>query len=121
MKSYRELEIYKHPFELAVTVHRLSLRLPNFELFEEGSQLRKSSKGIGACIVEGYGRRRCKADFVRFLVYAHASCDETVLHLNFIKALHDCVAEETAEFIEAYEQLGKQINKLISYVEKEWK
>jgi four helix bundle protein len=51
MKNYKELEIYNLSFELAVKVHEMSLKLPKFEMFEEGSQLRRSSKGITACIV----------------------------------------------------------------------
>jgi four helix bundle protein len=121
MRSYRDLEIYKRSFHLAIEVHRLSLKLPNYELFEEGSQVRKSSKGVTACIVEGYGRRKYKADFVKFLTYSHASCDETIVHLKFISAIHEHVRNETDEFVESYEELGKQINKFISYVEKEWK
>jgi len=63
----------------------MSMKLPQYEIFEEGSQVRKSSKGITSCIAEGYGRKKYKAEFVKFLVYAHASCDETIVHLNFIR------------------------------------
>jgi len=35
---------------------------------------------------EGYGRRRYKNEFIKFLVYAQASCDESEVHLNF---MHD--------------------------------
>jgi four helix bundle protein len=46
MKSYKDLEIYKLAYELAIKVHRFSLTLPKYELFEEGSQVRRSSKSI---------------------------------------------------------------------------
>jgi hypothetical protein len=39
MNSYRDLEIYKSAFDLAVRVHKVSLNLPNFELYEQGSQI----------------------------------------------------------------------------------
>lgn len=55
--NYRDLEIYKLAFKLAVEVHNLTLKLPKFELYEEGSQIRRSSKSVGANIVEGYGKR----------------------------------------------------------------
>ena len=74
---------------MAVKIHKMSLKLPKYEIYEEGSQLRRSSKGITSCIVEGYGRKKYKADFIKFLVHAHASCDETILHLNFIKDIHE--------------------------------
>ena len=121
MKSYKDLDIYQISYELALKVHAMSLNLPQFELYEEGSQVRRSSKGITSCIVEGYGRRQYKADFIRFLVYAHASCDETLTHLNFIKDTHKEEADKVSELIIAYEELGKKINRFITYVQTSWK
>ena len=82
MGSYRDLEIYKLSYDLAIKIHKMSLKLPKYEMYEEGSQIRRSSKGITSCIVEGYGRKKYKAEFVKFLIYAHASCDETIDHLE---------------------------------------
>ena len=121
MKSYRDLEIYQLSYESAVKVHKFTLRLPKYEQYEEGSQVRKSSKGITSCIVEGYGRKKYKADFIKFLIYAHASCDETIVHLNFLKDTHDLDINELNYFFEKYDTLGRKINKYIQYVEKEWK
>ncbi|MBT8365587.1 MAG: four helix bundle protein [Deltaproteobacteria bacterium] len=121
MKSYKDLEIFQLSYELAIKIHPFSLKLPRYELFEEGNQIRKSSKGITSCIVEGYGRRRYKADFIKFLTYAHASCDETILHLNFINDTHDKNKDEISPFLGRYDKLGSKINKFIQYVEKEWK
>jgi len=36
-KSYRDLEIYKLSYELAMKIHSISLKLPKYELYEEGS------------------------------------------------------------------------------------
>ncbi len=120
VRSYRDLEIYSTSYGLAVRVHKMSLLLPKYELIEEGSQIRRSSKGIAACIVEGYGRKRYKGEFIKFLVYAHASCDETILHLNLLSDTHDVDETETKALLDAYDRLGRQISKFIDYVEKEW-
>jgi four helix bundle protein len=72
MKSYRDLNIYKESKKLAIDIHKLTLSLPKFELYEEGSQIRRSSKAVSTSIVEGYRRRKYKADFIRFLIYAQA-------------------------------------------------
>jgi four helix bundle protein len=120
MKSYRDLEIYRISFDLGVKVHKASLGLPRYELYEEGSQLRRSSKGITSCIVEGYGRRRYKAEFIKFLIYAHASCDETILHLNYLKETHEDMASEFHASTKLYEELGSKIYKFIEYVEEHW-
>jgi four helix bundle protein len=69
--------------DISIGVHRMTIGLlPKIEMYEEGSQIRRSSKSIRSNIVEGYGRRRYKQDFIRFLTYAHASCDETIDHLE---------------------------------------
>ena len=49
-KSYRDLEVYQLVYEFAMKIHHMSLKLPKYELYEEGSQIRRSSKGIAACI-----------------------------------------------------------------------
>jgi len=83
--SYRDLEIWKLAREVAIAVHRMTLQdLPKFEMYEEASQIRRSAKSISANIVEGYGRRRYKQEFIRFLVFAHASCDEIIDHLEML-------------------------------------
>ena len=121
MRSYGDLEIYNFPYDLAVKIHEMSLKLPKYEMYEEEGQIRRSSKGITSCIVEGYGRRKYKADFIKLLVYAHASCDETILHLNFVKDTHELDEKEIRFFLDAYNELGGKTNRFIQYVEKEWK
>ena len=55
MKSYTDLDVYQEAYKLAIKVHRMSLELPKFELHEQGSQVRRSSKSIKDTIAEGYG------------------------------------------------------------------
>ena len=120
-KSYRDLEIYQLSYELAMKIHHMSLNLPKYELYEEGSQIRKSSKGVCSCTVEGYGRRKYKNEFVKFLVYAQASCDETQVHLEFIHDSGYINGHVYEELKEENDKLGRKINKFIQYVETQWK
>jgi four helix bundle protein len=53
MSSYKDLDIYKIGLELFYTIHPISLQLPKHELYELGSQLRRSSESIVSNIVEG--------------------------------------------------------------------
>jgi four helix bundle protein len=80
--SYKKLEIWKLSREIVIAIHKMSMDLPKFELYETGSQIRRSSKSIRTNIVEGDGRRKYKQDFLKFLIYAHASIDETRDHLE---------------------------------------
>ena len=118
-QSYRDLEIYQISHRLAVAIHKLSLKLPRFELYEEGSQVRKSSKGIPSHIVEGFGRRRYKNDFIRFLVYAHSSCDETIEHLQLLFDTESIDEMAFEHYNDEYITLSKKIYRFIESVEKE--
>lgn len=118
MKSYRELEVYNISKTLAIRVHDMSLKLPKFEMYEEASQIRRSSKAVTGVIVEGYGRRRYKAEFIRYLIFSQAECNETVEHLDFLfetKSLTDEVLYK--ELNEQYHILNKRLNTFIKWVE----
>jgi len=74
--SYQNLQVYQRAHAFGVACHALTMKLPKYELFETGSQLRRSAKSISANIVEGYGRKAYPADEVRFLAFALASNDD---------------------------------------------
>ena len=61
-----------------------------------------------------------KEEYVRFLVFALASCDEDTSQLLM---LHKCYPENTEwiQLHEEYNYLGKMINNYIKYVKKEWR
>lgn len=120
MSSFRDLEIYQLAFDYAIEAHHLSLKLPDFEKYEQGSQLRRSTKRIKDTIAEGYGRRRYKPEFIRYLIFAQASGDEACSQLETLEKLY---GHELSfkDMLDKYEQLGRKINKYIQYVEKNWR
>ena len=72
-------------------------------------------------IVEGYGRRRYKAEFIRYLIFAQSECDETIVHLDFLfetGSLKDSMLFD--ELRKEYDTLSKQINKFIQWVEEKF-
>ena len=109
-QSYEDLEIYQLSKTLAIEVHRITLdELPKFEMYEEGSQIRRSSKSIGANIVEGFGRKKYKGEYVQFLTYALASCDETKYHLEVLQGTLSLKGDKVKYFLERYNELGRKI------------
>ena len=117
-KNYKDLEIYQLSYKLALEIHALSLKLPKYEQYEEGSQIRRSSKSVSINIAEGFGRRRYKNDFIKFLIIAHSSCDETKVHLNFLKDTNNINQKEFEKYHTEYDKLGSQIYNFIKAVEK---
>lgn len=120
-KSYRDLDIYKLSFDLFIKTHMFSLQLPKYELFELGIQLRRSSDSINSNIVEGYGRKKYKKDFIKFLIISHASNDETFNHLGKLKVFYPQFDNITSELLNEYNLLGGKIYNFIEYVINNWK
>jgi four helix bundle protein len=116
--SYENLKIYKKSYELAMRIQLIVMDLPKQEQFGEGLQIQRSSKSITSNIVEGYGRRRYKADYIKFLTYAHASCDETIVHLNFLYDSKYLSKEDYEDLKKEYNHLSRMIHKFIKSVEK---
>ncbi|MFS4429590.1 four helix bundle protein [Chryseobacterium sp. S90] len=118
--SYRNLEIYKLAFELFLKTHKASLLLPKYELFELGSQLRRSSDSVITNIVEGYGRSSYRNDYIRFLIYSHASNDETINHLEKIIILYPNSSSEFETLRNSYNTLGGKLNIYKKWVIENW-
>ena len=116
--SYKNLEIWRLSREVVIGIHKMSLALPKFEQFEEAQQIRRSSKTVKSCIVEGYGRRKYKADFVKFLIYSLSSNDETLDHLETLYETGSLQDNNQYNFLHGQiELLGKKLNNFLQTVE----
>ena len=120
MKSYRDLDIYQMAYRLALEVHKVSMELPQYEMSEQGSQVRRSSKSIKDTIAEGYGRKKYKDEFIRFLIFAQGSCDEVISQLEMISDIY-FKDNSLKSLIDEYKVLGKKIYTFIQYVRKNWR
>ena len=115
-KGYEKLEIFRLSKELAITVHQMTLVLPKFEMYEEGSQIRRSAKSIPTNIAEGFGRRRYTNEYTHYLVIALASCDETQVHLDMLHATGNLDAAMHQSLSDRYDVLGKKLNRFLQSV-----
>ena len=118
--NYEDFEIWKLANELVLLIQEMTIEdIPKFEMYETGSQIRRSMKSVKSNIVEGYGRRIYKHEFIRFLIIAIASNDETIDHLKTLyltKSLTDTVKYD--DLLKRLQELGRKLNCFISAVEK---
>ena len=109
--GYKKLRIWEQARELVIEIHRMTLsQLPKFEMYEEGSQIRRSMKSVKSNIVEGYGRRRHKAEYVRFLDFSYASALKTIDHLE---TLHETESLRDANLFASLHERLTQLSKSI--------
>jgi four helix bundle protein len=120
MKSYKDLDIYNLSLALFYKTHTISLKLPQYELHELGSQIRRSSDSVATNIVEGYGRKRYKQDFIKFLTYSHASNLDTLCHLEKLQFLYPDLSDEFEVLKNEYDILGAKLFSFLRYVENNW-
>ncbi len=118
--SYKDLEIWQLAREIVIDIHKMTMtKIPKFEMYEEGNQIRRSSKSVKSNIVEGYGRRAYKQDFIKFLIYSISSNDETIDHLENLFETGSLKDKELYENLkEKLDKLGRKINLFLQSVEQ---
>lgn len=120
VRPHEKLEVYRLAHRLALRAHSLTLRLPKHELYEEGSQTRRSSKSASAQIVEGHALRQYKAEYLHYLSRAYASAEETIEHLQYL--LETGSAEAAKDYcrslIEEYETLCRKLFNYLQAVQR---
>ena len=109
INSYKDLEIYKRSYNLALKLHETTKVFPEEERYDLISQIRRSSKSVPTNIAEGYGRKS-KEEFRRFLKISLGSCNELEVHLNFCKDLKYISEELYNELIKENDEIGRMIN-----------
>lgn len=82
IKTYKDLNVFRESYNLALDVSRAARRFPSPEQFELVRQLRRAARSIPVNIVEGWAKRSSAAEFKRYLQVAIGSCDECKLWLE---------------------------------------
>jgi four helix bundle protein len=120
-RPHEKLEVYQMAHALATRVHAVTLKLPKYELYEEGSQLRRSSKSVSSQIVEGHALRRYKAEYLHYLARSYGSAEESIEHLRFLLASGSAcrVEDECRVLIGEYAVLCRRLFNYMQAVEKE--
>ena len=109
MSAYKQIQVYQNAKTLAVDIHKMTLnQLPRFEMYEQGQQIRRSSKSVPANIAEGF-KKKGKQDKVRFMNIAQGSLEECRYYFIPAKDLGyfetnelTGLLEEVSKLLEAY-------------------
>ena len=103
-----ELDVYRRLVELHLQVHELSLTFPKFELYELGSQVRRSSNSAPANVAEGFNNKH-KNIYLECISRALGEIRETQHHL-MIAARKGYLTKQTYEQrVEAYNECSAML------------
>lgn len=81
IESFEDLEVYQKLCALHLEMNELSLRFPQFELYELGSQLRRASNSSPANIAEGWNNKHTNI-YIEGINRAMGKLQETLHHLR---------------------------------------
>ncbi len=118
VQSFRDLDVYKKAYTIALDVHEASLTLPQIEQFALSSQIRRSSKSICANIAEGFAKHyQSVSEFKRFLSIAMGSSDEMLVWADFCRDLGYIDDNKGTLWNRSYTEISKMLYSL----SKNWK
>ena len=103
-----DLEVYKKLYKLVLEVHGLSMILPKFELYELGSQLRRSSNSAPANLAKGFGNKHTNI-YLESINRSQREIRETKHHLRIAYNKQYITKEKLDYFIESYEECSKML------------
>ncbi|MFH1832782.1 MAG: four helix bundle protein [Candidatus Levyibacteriota bacterium] len=112
IKSFKDLEVYKEAYELAIIINKNVNKLPIFERNDLGSQLRRASKSVPANIAEGWAKRRFEKQFKIHLDSAIGSSNEMEVHISMARDLNFWEKDFCETLLKRYLLLGGKLTNL---------
>lgn len=116
IRNVEDLDVYQRSYNLALEIHRDTLKFPQPDKTELGGQIRRSSKSVPTNIAEGFAAQKSAKQYVRYLNIARSSGDEMFTHLNFAKDLGYLSGEKYKYYFDEYKIVVKQLTNLV----KKW-
>ncbi|HUT36792.1 MAG TPA: four helix bundle protein [Planctomycetota bacterium] len=110
VRSFRDLRVYQELKRLHLEVHRLSLTFPKFEMYELGSQVRRSSNSAPALVAEGWGSRHTNV-YIEAITRALGEVRETQHHLDTAHDKGYMPAEQYKHLDDGYDHCGRMLER----------
>lgn len=103
-----DLDVYNKLFELAIEVHDLTMEFPKHEMYELGSQLRRSSNSCPANLAEGFGNKHTNI-YLESISRAQGEIRETKHHLRISFRKGYLGEKQLSDFVRRYEECSKML------------
>ncbi|MCK6561413.1 four helix bundle protein [candidate division KSB1 bacterium] len=111
VNRFEDLQCYQKSLELHLEIHELTLSFPKFEMYELGSQLRRSSNSIPANIAEGWNNKHHNI-YLEGLNRALGELRETQHHLHVARRKGYITQEKFEALLARYNECGRMLKGL---------
>jgi len=114
-QTFEDLEVYKAAREFRKAMYAVGRRLPDFEKYELGRQIRRASVSLTNNIAEGHGRFHYP-DQMRFFLHSRGSLEELVDDLNVCFDENYLSSDEVAKLKEQAHGVLNLLNGYLRYL-----
>ena len=90
---YRKLDAYQLAKEVALKAYKVAEKLPPYEMYALGNQMRRSAVSIPSNIAEGMGRVSMK-ERLHFVEIAYGSLTELLCQMEIAQSLNYITSED---------------------------
>jgi four helix bundle protein len=112
VKSYQDLQVWKHGMRLALSIYKLTSQFPDQERFGLISQMRRCAVSVPSNIAEGHARLSTR-EYIRHVSIALGSIAELETQLYLAKELRYATDGDAKALLENTSQLGRQLRSLV--------
>lgn len=112
IKSFKDLEVYKESYLLAMEIFKLTRKFSKEELYSLTSQLVRAARSVPANISEGWSKRNYENIFKQYLIHDLGSNAEIETWLKFSLDCGYIENEEYENLVEKNQMIGKKLTKL---------
>lgn len=109
--KFEDLDVYQRLVKLVMKVHTLTMSFPRFEMYELGSQLRRSSNSVAANLAEGFGNKHTNI-YTEGISRAQGEIRETKHHLRVAFQKGYCQKEIFHQLIDEFEICSRMLFRL---------
>lgn len=106
-----DLVVYRKLVDLHLRVHEVSLTFPHFEMYELGSQVRRSSNSAPANVAEGFNNKHTKI-YTESISRALGEIRETQHHLLVAWRKRYITKEHFRGLVEEYNECSRMLRGL---------
>jgi len=112
--NFRELLVYQKARQLSREIFQLTLKFPKDENFSLTSQIRRSSRSIGANVAESWAKRRYENHFVSKLTDADMEQYETQHWLETAVDCSYCDEQTATRLRQKCEEIGRLLGGMMA-------
>ena len=118
IRHFRELDVYKKAFEMAMRIYEITKTFPPEEKYSLVDQIRRASRSVCSNLAESWRKRKYPAVFKNKITDSMMEASETQCWLEFSLACKYIENSVFSELDNEYEQIISMLNSMEMNAEK---